>query len=161
MRYLSLFILLPLLAGMLLLPTSPPAVRADVGIPGPDAQTIYSVTNPQAAPLMVLHLHSDGSGFEFSFFDEVPAGATVEYHVRDMPQISSPYSGTVQLSASAAFSATIAGYDYPATATPTATRTVTATPTGGTATVTPTATALPTYTPTATPRFEIWLPVVK
>ena len=81
--------------------------------PGPGAMTIYSVTNPNSTPVNVQHVISDGSGFNYSFWSQVPAGGTAVYHLESIPQIPSPFQGTLNLYGNQPFAAQIVGYDYP------------------------------------------------
>lgn len=75
--------------------------------------TVYSVTNPGATPLRVEHVITNAAGFRYSFWSQVPAGATSLYHLRDLPQVPSPFKGTVTLYSTGPFTARIVGYDYP------------------------------------------------
>src|SRR5579875_2061057 len=110
------------------------AISLNAPTPGPGAMSIYAVTNPNTTTLNLQHVISDASGFAYTFTSQIPAGATVEYHVRDIPQVPSPFQGSVTLYGDQPFTAQIVGYDYPgptitATATRISTPTVTATPT--------------------------------
>src|SRR5262249_54989498 len=58
-----------------------------VATPGAGAMTVYSVTNPNAVTLNVLHAFSNGSGFAYSFWGQVAPGSTATYHVAAMAQI--------------------------------------------------------------------------
>lgn len=118
--------------------------------PGPGAMTIYAVTNSNTTTLNLQHTVTDGSGFQYTFASQIPPQTTVQYHVRDIPQIPSPFQGSVSLRGDVPFTAQIVGYDYPATGTPTVTAIPTKTPTK-----TPTPGTTPsvgvTGTPTPTP----------
>jgi hypothetical protein len=119
---------------------------------GASGMTVYRVTNPNAVPLDVEHVISDNNGFRYSFWAQVPAGQAADYHLRDMPQVPSPFQGAVNLSANLPFTAQIIGTDpaaTPGTATPSPSPTpvLTATATA----VLPTATASPTATATRPP----------
>lgn len=91
--------------------------------PSPGAMTVYSVTNSNGTTLSVEHVIMDPSGFNFSFWSQIPPGATVTYHLRDIAQVPSPFQGTMTLYASQPFVAQIVGYDYPASTTSTPTST--------------------------------------
>lgn len=125
---------------------------------GASGMTVYRVTNPNAVPLDVEHVISDSNGFRYSFWGQIPAGQAVDYRLRDMPQVPSPFQGAVTLSANLPFTAQIVGADpaaTPGTATPspspTPALTATATAVPPTATASPTATATrPLATATAT-----------
>lgn len=86
---------------------------ADPAPPPVRLMTVYAVTNPQAVDLTVEHVISDASGFTHRFWSQVPAGGTVEYHLRDMPEVPSPFDGSVTLSAELPFTAAIVGSDPP------------------------------------------------
>jgi hypothetical protein len=86
---------------------------ADPVTPPVRLMTVYTVTNPQAVDLTVEHVISDASGFQHRFWSQVPAGGTVDYHLRDMPEVPSPFDGSVTLAAELPFTATIAGGDPP------------------------------------------------
>jgi len=95
-------------------PASP--VRPDltaVPSPGPKAMTVYAVTNPNNTDLDVQHVLTDASGFHYEFWSHVLANTTVEYHLRDIPAVPSPFTGDLKLSANQPFTARIVGYDYP------------------------------------------------
>ena len=131
-----------------------PVRAAPLAIPTPQAggMTIYAISNSTPTSLTIVHSFSDSLAFNYTFTTTIPAGQTVQYHVRDIPGIPSPFRGTVTLSANGPFTAQVVGYDYPSK-TPTATAsgltaTRTATP-GGPSTVTRTAT--PTATGSRTP----------
>jgi hypothetical protein len=130
--------------------------------PSPGAMTIYEVQNPNAAPLLVSHeIQNVQLTPVFTFSDTVPASASAQYHVRDMPAIPTSWTGQVVLSADQPFTANVAGYDYVATATPTNSPTATATASRtATTTASPTRTATPTSTSTPTP-FRTVVPLVK
>jgi hypothetical protein len=75
----------------------------------------------------------------------VPVDSTAVYHVRDIPQVVSPFNGNVRIEAALPFTAEVVDYDYPPTATPTPTPMVT-----------------PTLTPIPTPtHVVILLPILK
>ncbi|MHB1131374.1 MAG: hypothetical protein ACYC4L_03200 [Chloroflexota bacterium] len=81
--------------------------------PGPRAMTVYSVTNPNSAALDVLHVITDPVGFRHTFSARVPPGATVEFHLRDVVAVPSPFNGTLTLHADKPFTAAVIAYDYP------------------------------------------------
>lgn len=102
--------------------------------PGPGAMSIYEVTNPNANTLTVQQTFNGPNGFTYSLWSQVPPNSSRTIHVSNIPQIPSPFNGTVQITADGPFTAQIIGYDYPpssVTATPTTTvrLTTTATPT--------------------------------
>ncbi|MBX6771944.1 MAG: hypothetical protein IRY83_09480, partial [Chloroflexi bacterium] len=117
-------------------------LAATAPTPGPGAMTIYAVTNQSTVTLNLQHIFSDSSGFYYSFTSQIPPSSTVEYHVKDMPQVPSPFQGSLTLRGDQNFTAQIVGYDYPSV-TPTATASTVAT-------VTPTATTVASTTPTRT-----------
>ncbi len=134
-----------------------------VSTPGPGAQTIYTVTNSNPLTLYVQHTFSDSNGFFFTFQSQIAPGSVGTYHLSAMPQIPSPFQGSMVLYGNSPFTAQIVGYDYASTVTPTrrpsstrtpistATRTPSATPTTtGTRAPTGTPTATNTQTPTPT-----------
>jgi hypothetical protein len=132
------------------------AAPVTLATPGPGAVTVYSVTNPNATALNVQHVFSNASGLSYSFWSQVPAGATATVDLSAIPQVPSPFNGTVTLYADQPFTARVTGYDDPTpTSTagpPTATSTVTSTPPStSTVTDTTTATGVPTMTPTQAP----------
>jgi len=104
----------PTLAAIARLPGTPAATEVSNAAPKPavGAMTIYAVTNPNRVPIDVLQVISDGKGFSFTFSQRIPPGATNQFHLRNMPQIPSPFKGTVKLSANLPFTARIVGYDY-------------------------------------------------
>ena len=120
--------------------------------PNPGAMTVYSVSNANSVDINVQNVFTDTSGFNFSFWGSVPANSTVVYHVSQMPQVPSPFNGSLNLFSNQPFTAEVVSYDYPgsptATATTTSTATSTPTLTNGT-TATPTPSATPTLTPTS------------
>jgi hypothetical protein len=118
---------------------------------GAGAASIYTITNPNIGAILVRHVFTQtGDGTTFAFTAAVAGSTTVTYHVIDMPEIPSPWNGTVTLECDQPFTAEIIGFDYPAT--PTATPTVTALPTvPPTPTMTPNPTATPSPTATSTP----------
>ena len=134
-----------------------PSILAAAPTPSPGAMTIYQVTNPNQVSLYTQHTFYKGTSPTpvYEFFSTVPISSTLSYHVSTMPQITSPFTGSVVISASLPFTAEVTGYDYPSTSTPTVTRTNTPT-----VTRTVTATATRTATPTAT-RVVVTLPVIK
>ena len=77
----------------------------------PAGMSVYRVTNANSGVLSIQHDFTDGKGFTYSFRSQVPPGAYEEYHLRDMPQIPSPFEGTVFLAADLPFAAEIAYYD--------------------------------------------------
>jgi hypothetical protein len=134
-------------------------LAATAPTPGPGAMTIYAVTNQSTVTLNLQHIFSDSSGFYYSFTSQIPPSSTVEYHVKDMPQVPSPFQGSLTLRGDQSFTAQIVGYDYPSV-TPTATASTAATviptvtptaTTGASTTPTRTSTPLPTATPTRSP----------
>ncbi|HEX5414447.1 MAG TPA: hypothetical protein VFZ25_02200 [Chloroflexota bacterium] len=94
---------------------APPAVVATSPAPasGSVAMTVYAITNPNQTPLNVQQVFADSSGFNYTFSSTIPSGGTTTYHVRDIPQIPSPFQGTLTIYASQTFTAQIVGYDYP------------------------------------------------
>lgn len=94
------------------------ALTAAAPTPGPGAMTVYSITNPNSATLNVQQVISDSNGFSYTLWSDIPAGSTITYHLRDIPQIPSPFQGTLTLYASQPFTAQIVGYDYPIPLTP-------------------------------------------
>lgn len=81
--------------------------------PGPGAMTVYTVSNPNSSTLGVTHVFSNSSGFSYTFWSQVPGHSTATYHLSSIPQVPSPFTGSVVLSASLPFTAWIVGYDYP------------------------------------------------
>ncbi len=75
--------------------------------------TVYTVTNPNDFEIDVEHTITNTSGFSYTFFSRIPAHATATYHLRDIPQVPSPFRGTVTLSSADPFDAKVVGYDYP------------------------------------------------
>jgi hypothetical protein len=129
--------------------------------PPPGGMTVYRVTNGNAEAIDVLHTVSDPFGFRHSFWTLVPAGGDVTIHLRDVPEVPSPFQGDVQLTAAQPFVAEVLGFDLQETPTPgidTPTPTITSSPVVAsptpvlTATLTssPVATNSPTITPPAT-----------
>jgi hypothetical protein len=111
------------------------------------SMTVYAVTNPNIAALDLKHTFTDGFGFEYIMWTLLPAGTMREFHLRDLPQIPSPFQGYVNLEAPETFIAKVTGYDQLVdTPTPEFTVTPVSTPTP---TMTPTVT--PTMTPAVTP----------
>jgi len=94
------------------------ALTAAAPTPGPGAMTVYSITNPNSVTLSVQQVVSDSNGFNYTFWSQIPAGSAVTYHIRDIPQIPSPFQGTLMLYASQPFTAQIVGYDYSIPLTP-------------------------------------------
>ncbi len=94
------------------------ALTAGAPTPGPGAMTVYSIANPNSVTLNVQQVVSDSNGFNYTFWSQIPAGSTVTYHLRDIPQIPSPFQGTLTLYASQPFTAQIVGYDYAISLTP-------------------------------------------
>jgi len=125
------------------------------------APTVYRVTNPNSTTLDVEHAIWDQHGFRYTFWSQVPPGQAVEYRLADMPQVPSPFAGSVTLSANLPFSAEIVASGTPSpgsTATPTPAATPTRTPSAvmsstpfPTNTATPASAAPPAATPTGTP----------
>ena len=110
-------------------------MQAAISTPSPGAMTVYQVSNPNASALLTTHTFINAiSTPVYVMNSTVPAVSTAVYHVRDMPQIVSPFNGSVRIEADMPFSAEVVDYDYPPTSTPTPTRTAT-----------PTATATPTH----------------
>ena len=129
-----------------------PFVSAAAPTPSPGAMTIYQVSNPNASELETTHTFINAlSTPVYTMNQSVPAVSTAVYHVRDIPQVVSPFNGSVRIEADMPFSAEVVDYDYPPTNTPT--NTPTRTPT-----VTPTLTRTPTPTPT---HVVIILPILK
>lgn len=127
-----------------------------LSVPASSSMTVYAVTNSNVDELYTEHTIYDQSGFQYVFSRVVPAGAVLEVHLRDLPQVPSPFLGAVKIEAERAFTAEIIGSDQlldtPTPTLPTGTVTPTYTPTP-TPTMTPTSTPTPTETstPTATP----------
>jgi hypothetical protein len=112
------------------------------------AMTIYSVTNLSTVNANVQHVFQDSTGVTtYEFTDQLPPAALRLYHVRDMPQIPSPFEGKLRLISDQPITALIVDYDYPSAATP-------ASPTA-----TSTATLPPTFVGSVTPAYQ-YLPVV-
>jgi hypothetical protein len=128
----------------------PVAAIDAVPTPGSGAETVYSVYNGNTTALAVLHTFKDAGGNPvYQFEDSLPPNSNNQYHVADMAQIPSPFSGTVVVSADQQFTASVIGYDYPDARIPTLTPTPIVLPTATrTSTPTPTRTVLPTATPT-------------
>ena len=105
----------PALTEIAPLPGKPATTQVSNAAPKPavGAMTIYAVTNPNRVPIDVLQVISDGKGFSFTFSQRIPPGATNQFHLRNMPQVPSPFKGAVKLSANLPFTARIVGYDYP------------------------------------------------
>lgn len=150
------------------LASASPALSAT---PGPGAMSVYTITNPNAAPLNVQEGFTNSSGFSYTAWIQVSAQSSATIHVRDISQIPSPFIGQVSLHGDAPFTAQITGYDYPPTPTstpPPSTRTPGATSTplqstptpGAGATPSPTATAAPLIRPNPQPSPRAYLPVV-
>jgi hypothetical protein len=93
--------------------------------------------------LNVEAVFTNTTGFNYTFWSQVSANSTSTYHTSTMPQIPSPFTGTLTLYADNPFTAAVTGYDYPGSVTPT--------PTGATSTPTASATTLATATTTASP----------
>lgn len=96
---------------------SPPALTPSVAgkvTPSarPGAMTVYAVTNNNPVDLDVEHVITSPSGFKHSFWSRVPAGKTVRFHLKDIPEIPSPFEGSLTLNADKPISAEIVGYDY-------------------------------------------------
>jgi hypothetical protein len=118
-RYKATLVVLVVLATLL-------AGRGDVGrvrafplagpTPGPGAMTVYAVSNPNSSALGVIHVFSNSSGFSYTLLSEVPGRSTATYHVSRIPQVPSPFTGSVFLFAGLPFTARIVGYDYPTSA---------------------------------------------
>ncbi|MHB1415124.1 MAG: hypothetical protein ACYC1C_07705 [Chloroflexota bacterium] len=75
--------------------------------------TVYAVTNPNPTELDVRHVFTDSSGFHHEFLSRVPADSTVEYHLRDISGVPSPFLGELKISTNEPFTAQIVRYDYP------------------------------------------------
>lgn len=80
-------------------------------------QTIYRITNPNAAPLLVSNrlTGQDGRGtpVSYTFTVQVPPKATALIHLRDLPAIPTHFVGEANISANHPFTAVVAGYDPP------------------------------------------------
>jgi hypothetical protein len=113
-------VLLALLIGVLCLrPVPAGAASMLTPTPGPQAMTVYAITNPGSVTLSVEQVFTETAGFNYSYWSQVPANSTVTYHVSQVAQIPSNFNGTVTLYAASPFTAQITGYDYPGTPTPT------------------------------------------
>ena len=128
-------------------PRGAPVMGLALPTPPAGAATIYRVTNANATALDVLHTISDPFGFRHSFWTLVPAGGDVTIHLRDIPEVPSPFQGEVQLAAALPFAAELIGYDLAETPTPGPSPISTSTPT---LTPSPVATQTPLNSPTAT-----------
>lgn len=127
-------------------------IQAAVGTPSPGAMSVYQVSNPNASALITTHTFINAQTTPvYTMVNSVPAVSTAVYHVRDIPQVVSPFNGNVRIEADMPFSAEVVDYDYPSTNTPTVTPT-------RTPTVVPTATRTATPTPT---HVVILLPILK
>src|SRR5262245_54108043 len=90
------------------------ALPIGASTPGPGAMTVYAVTNPNTVAINVEHVFAGASGFQYVFWTRILPNSTATYHVRDLPQVRSPFQGTLSLYADMSFSAQVTGYDYPA-----------------------------------------------
>lgn len=89
--------------------STPPVVET----PGPGAMTVYAVTNPNTVALTVRHILVGREGTVYVFSQQIPAMETFIYHLRDMPQVPSPFQGSLTLESNLPFRAWIVGFDYP------------------------------------------------
>jgi hypothetical protein len=100
-------------------PTVGPAIAMLplIATPQPDPlgrrpMTVYAVGNPNPAAITVEHVITNTEGFRHSFTSSVGAGEVAEYHLRDIPEVPSPFLGAMTLSAGLPFTASVVGYDY-------------------------------------------------
>ncbi len=153
---------------LLLNQPSPPKPSTEVQLmaplviptPGTGAATVYEVVNPNAQPITVYHVITNTAAFLYAFTSTIPSSSTLTVRLKDIAAVPSPFDGSMTLTSTMPFTASVVGYDYPPTATPTVTPTSTNTPAPTqTATATVTATPTVTPTPTATP-VSVFIPQV-
>ena len=92
-------------------PTTANASTASATANTTGPMTVYMVINPNDAPLNVQHVIAGPGSFSFSFWTTIPPHASATYHLRDIPQIPSPFQGTLRVYGNRPFSAQLVGYD--------------------------------------------------
>ena len=75
--------------------------------------TVYTVTNPNSFEIEVGHEIVNASGFSYRFQSRIPPNGAAIYHLQDLPQVPSPFQGSVMLTSDNPFDAKVVGYDYP------------------------------------------------
>ena len=73
--------------------------------------TVYIVINPNDVPLNVQNVIAGPGTFNYSFWQTIPPYGSAINHLRDIPQIPTPFQGTLRVYANRPFSAKIVGFD--------------------------------------------------
>jgi hypothetical protein len=74
--------------------------------------TVYAITNPNNVAITVSHVVTDAAGFYYTFSSNIPPSSTVEFHLRDIAAVPSPFDGSMTLSSDQPFTAAVTGFDY-------------------------------------------------
>ncbi len=96
--------------------------------PGTGAATVYEVVNPNTQTITVYHVITNTAAFLYAFTSTIPSSSALTVRLRDLAAVPASFEGSMTLTSTMPFTASIVGYDYPPTPTPTATPMPTVTP---------------------------------